>query len=242
MVLRWDELVDDQDHHDGDVLCDWEFSQKSFVTEQVKFDKVKKEIMHDVSNQKNRACNQSSSDIRDHCSKLCDLLLDDQSTCDVIINSKLLSNTRKCKWTLRLQTQAGDYIIHQVGEMKGVGLAWFYPDGVANILSQFRMAAHSKWRMKFDADEHHKSGEIEDLSYDMTTGDGFNCNFTSTSKGLHVCSIKDRRKDGIFGTKVTNNVNILGSTCHALIENEGEPEGYLADDANLSGVSDSSDN
>ena len=102
MVPRWDELVEDEDHHDSNMLCDWAFSRKGFVTEQVKFDTVKKEIMCDVSNQKNHACDQSSSGRRDSSSKLWELLLDDQSTYDVIINSKSFSNICKCKWTLRL--------------------------------------------------------------------------------------------------------------------------------------------
>ena len=84
------------------MLFNWAFAQKGFVTEQVKFDTVKNEIVHDVSKQKNHACNQSSLGRRDSSSKLWELLLDNQSTCDVIINSKLLSNIRKCEWTLRL--------------------------------------------------------------------------------------------------------------------------------------------
>ena len=52
-----------------------------------------------------------------------ELLLDNQSTCDVIINKDLLTNIRKCKWTLRLQTQAGECIIDEVGDLKGVGAA-----------------------------------------------------------------------------------------------------------------------
>lgn len=71
------------------------------------------------------------------------ILLDSQSTCDVIVNAELISNIRECDWTLKLQTQAGSCKVKMIRDMKGVGTVWFYPKRVANILLQFRMATYS---------------------------------------------------------------------------------------------------
>ena len=98
-----------------------------------------------------------------------ELLLNNQSTCDAIINPEMLSNIRGCKWTLRLQTQAGECAIDQVEDLTCVGMVWFYLEGVASILSQFRMIVHSKWRVYCNADKHHRSGDINDLGFDVVT-------------------------------------------------------------------------
>ena len=39
----------------GDFLFDWAFSQKGVVSDGVDFDPSKKEMVHDVSNQRNHA-------------------------------------------------------------------------------------------------------------------------------------------------------------------------------------------
>ena len=157
-------------------MCDWDFTQKGSVEDHVEFDPVKKEITRDVTDQKRHAHNQSSK-YRSNQDRLWALLLDNQSTCDVIINSKLLTNIRKCRSTLRLQTQTRDCVINEVGDMKGVGIIWFYPEGVTIVLSQFRMIVCSKWRMTHDTARFHKSGNIAHLSYNITTPQGFQCQF-----------------------------------------------------------------
>ena len=103
-------------------MHDWAFTQKGSVDDHAQFDLLKKEIAHDVTDQNKYAYNQSSKS-RSKQDRLWALLLDNQSTCDVIINSKRLKNIRKCRWTLRLQTQAGDCVINEVDDMKGVGTA-----------------------------------------------------------------------------------------------------------------------
>ena len=39
-----------------------------------------------------------------------------------------------------------------IADMNGVGVVWFYPEGVANVLSQYRMAVFSRWEIKYDTD------------------------------------------------------------------------------------------
>ena len=60
-------------------------------------------------------------------------------------------------------------MIDEVEDLKGVGTVWFYLNGVANILLQFRMIVHSKWRMTYDAARFYRSSNVEDLSYDVIT-------------------------------------------------------------------------
>ena len=76
-------------------------------------------IKHDDSDHKSHARDQNKNPTK----KLWDLLLDNQSTCDVIINSQMLSSIRKCGRTLRLQKKAGECVANKVGELAGVGTA-----------------------------------------------------------------------------------------------------------------------
>jgi hypothetical protein len=63
------------------------------------------------------------------------ILLDSQSTVDIFSNKKLLTNFRDLKQTLTLYSNAGRAIITQKGDLKGYGTLWYYPEGIANILS-----------------------------------------------------------------------------------------------------------
>ena len=63
------------------------------------------------------------------------ILLDSQLTLDVLSNKKLLTNMKDAKWTLTLYCNTGKAIVSQKGDLKGYGTVWFYPDGIANILS-----------------------------------------------------------------------------------------------------------
>jgi len=63
------------------------------------------------------------------------ILLDSQSTVDVFSNPRLLTNIRDAKKSLTLYCNAGKAIITKKGDLKGYGIVWFYPEGIANILS-----------------------------------------------------------------------------------------------------------
>ena len=76
--------------------------------------------------------------------------------------------------------------------MKGVGVVWLYPEevevawfyleGVANILSQCRMATCSKWSIACDTDRHHKNLRGKYLCYDVTTNEGVVRKFVITKE------------------------------------------------------------
>ena len=116
--------------------------------------------------------------------RMWEILLDSQSTCNVVINPRMLTNVRACEWTLRLQTQVGEFRINQVGDMWPVGTVWFYPKEVANILLQHIMALHSEWDIDYSTKLFRQSGDAEDLSYEVVTVEGFYCKFKPTLKGL----------------------------------------------------------
>ena len=44
--------------------------------------------------------------------------------------------------------------------------------------------------MTYDASNCHRSGDVDDLRYEVTTLEGFTSSFTPESQGLHVCKIK----------------------------------------------------
>ena len=85
--------------------------------------------------------------------------------------------------------------------------------------------------MTYDTKNHHKTRNIEDLSYTVITPEGKSCTFSPTPQGLHVFKINEIRSGIIFGSKSQNNVTIFGGACHALMEDEDEPN------AEITGVS-----
>jgi hypothetical protein len=62
-------------------------------------------------------------------------LLDSQTIMDVFSNPRLPTNIQDMKWTLTLYFNAGKAIVFNMGDLKGYGTVWFYPDGITNILS-----------------------------------------------------------------------------------------------------------
>ena len=78
--------------------------------------------------------------------------------------------------------------------------------------------------MTYDTSNCHRSGDIDDLSYEFTTLEGFTCSLISKSQGLHVCKTKNGRDVNIFRSNITDNTTIFGGTCCELTEGEDQPE------------------
>ena len=81
--------------------------------------------------------------------------------------------------------------------MRDVGMVWFFRKGVANILSQFRIAVHSQWDISHNTTDYKRSERLDDLCYKVRTSEGIRCKFSPMSKGLHVARI-DENTDGCF--------------------------------------------
>ena len=67
------------------------------------------------------------------------ILLNSQSTVDVISNGDLLTKIHHVKTALRIRCNAGMKTTNFRDHLSGYGLVWFYPDGIANILSLSRV-------------------------------------------------------------------------------------------------------
>ena len=197
IVPTFEEAIAREEPHDGYCHVGYLFNQNGDVEE-------------DMTPYHNHIYNQSATKL-----SLFQVLLDSQSTCDVFVNPALLRNIRKCKWTLKLRTQSGVCNINMIGDLPGVGVVWYYPEGVANILSQHRVITLSKWRVKFDSDSYYRTGNRKDLCYDCTTGEGVKLQFLPTEKGLHVLDCTKYyglgKPNFVFGDKVTDNNTDGGS-------------------------------
>ena len=142
---HWGDVLINEEPFDGHSTWEWAFKQCGFIDPNAKINVDKREMCIDLSKKDHVYNQQGDWDASRRDMKMWQVLLDSQSTCDVIVNRVLVENIRRCRWTLRLQTQAGECRIDHVADMPGVGTVWFYEDGIANILSQHRMATLSKW-------------------------------------------------------------------------------------------------
>ena len=141
-IPGFEEAILDEEEYDGQAYC-------------------QSDIVLDLRD-KNHVFNQTGS----HKSMdLFDMLCDNQSTCDVIVNPSFVKNIRSSTVKLILRTQAGECRINQIADLPGVGTVWFYPKGVANILSQHRMVVNSGWDVDYSTKLFRKSGDIKDLKY-----------------------------------------------------------------------------
>jgi len=108
------------------------------------------------------------------------ILLDSQSTVDVFSNKKLLTNIRDLKRTLSLYWNTSKAIITQKGDLKGYGYVWYYPQGIANILS----LRNVKKKHKVTHDSSKNTGFV------VHKADGNNRVFIPSKKGLYFSDIK----------------------------------------------------
>jgi len=63
------------------------------------------------------------------------ILLDGQSTVNMLSNENLLTNISDSKRNLILQYHAGKAVISKKGDLRGYSNVWFYLEGISNILS-----------------------------------------------------------------------------------------------------------
>ena len=68
------------------------------------------------------------------------LLLDSQSTVDLIANAKIMANIRKVwgKDAIRVHYNSGVKVVDRVGDLTGYGTVWYELIGITNILLMSR--------------------------------------------------------------------------------------------------------
>jgi hypothetical protein len=79
------------------------------------------------------------------------ILLDSQSTADILCNPNLLTNIRYAGKSINIHCNAGTSIAIQVGTLKNYGEVWFNPNVIVNILSLARVK--EKYPVRYDSDE-----------------------------------------------------------------------------------------
>jgi hypothetical protein len=77
-------------------------------------------------------------------------LLDNQSTCDIVSNPRIVKNIRQVEGYMQLSTQAGSTTTNWMADVPGYYRpVWFHPGGIANILSLVNMIA--KYHVTYDS-------------------------------------------------------------------------------------------
>ena len=69
------------------------------------------------------------------------ILLNSQSTVDLIANPKILENIRvvRDEDAIQVYCNSGSNLINQIGELHGYNTVWYKPTGIANIIVMSRV-------------------------------------------------------------------------------------------------------
>jgi hypothetical protein len=121
------------------------------------------------------------------------ILLDNQSTVDVFSNRDLLVNIRKAQNVCKISCNAGVVVTDQIGDLPGYPApVWFHPNGMANILSLYRVGQHC--RVQYDSEGYGGA-------FRVMKPDGGCREFKASVSGLHYCDTQE------FGTVLINTVD-----------------------------------
>jgi len=118
------------------------------------------------------------------------ILLDSLSTVDVFSNPKLLTNIRDAKRSLTLYCNVGKAIVTKKEDLKGYSMVWFYPEGIADILSLGNVK--KKHRVTYDS--------TLNEGFLVFKADGTARSFRPSKKGLFFSDIKNEVEHSFINT------------------------------------------
>ena len=124
------------------------------------------------------------------------LLLDNQSTVDIIHSGHLLQNIHTATTPITITSHAGERQLTQQGLFPGYGIVWYDPEGSANILSLTN--AQHRFRIHYDS---HDGNTFQLL--DPATG-RLKHKFTQSPQGLYYMHL-DSLQGSSFVTTVNDN-------------------------------------
>ena len=108
------------------------------------------------------------------------VLLDNQSTCDVISNPILLKNIHRVDKSLRIFSTGGSTTTNYIGYLPGYTWVWFHHGGIANILSLARVK--KKYKVTFDSQK--------DNLYHVHLSSSRTRSFQESDKGLYYSDMR----------------------------------------------------
>jgi hypothetical protein len=126
-------------------------------------------------------------------------LLDNQSTCDIVSNPRIIKNIRQVEGYMQLATQAGSTTTNWMANVPGYYRpVWFHPGGIVNILSLVNMIA--KYHVTYDS----RAGESPN-QFCVHKEDGQQRKFKQSKRGLFYLDTVQMEDHAVLAVSTVEN-------------------------------------
>ena len=125
-------------------------------------------------------------------------MIDNQSTVDLFYNSDLLTNIREVDDYIIVHCNAGNIKVQMMGDLPGYGAVWYYEDGIANILSLFRVSL--RFHVQYDS---RATG-----SFIVYKNNGTSREFKPSTKGLYYSDYNNNNETILLNDHYSSNEGV----------------------------------